>query len=329
MERRRSFDGRRKPREKVYLDRTAVRERLDAVGLTTEEASERMGFSAKYLDRVLKSGRSVSKRARQALQRVLGRDLSATDVRATLPEGLARRGFPREEVIALQFPRQEDIVQAEEKHERLPGFVKRNQLPSPLREYFRFGYGRLNERLRLRQPLTSEQRRTIRQLLAKARPLQLDAPLYRGVFLEQQRNEAIAEQDEALRRFMGYEPSGALPQFKHQFTKGQELSLLSPVSTSPNLPAPLRFARTLGPDYEAPPAHTGSVLFELHGAEGNPAVVTNELEQEVLLAPGRKLRVLHVEPKVVIPRGSEWVRRRRGMDKSETLLDEWVVGELE
>ena len=76
------------------------------------------------------------------------------------------------------------------------------------------------------------------------------------------------------------------------------------------------------------PGHSGSVMFELHGAEGKPALVTNAGEQEVLLAPGPRLKVLHVEPRVRVP----W----QGLNSKgvltagpDYLVDEWVVGEVE
>ena len=308
MERRRNFDGRRKPREKVYLDRIAVRERLDAVGLTPEEASERMGYSPKYLDRVLRGGKAVSKRARQALQRVLGRDVSATDVKATLPEGVARRGFQPKEILGLQFQKHHDQARADRQHKLVPGFVGRTQLPEALQDYFRAGYAGLNERLRHGQPLAESQQQILRELLAQTKPLQVGVPLYRGVILHNLRDQAIARLHS--------------PGFKHEFARGQTLIQLSPLSTSTHLHVPLRFANALGAGFS--PAHTGSVVFELHGSEGKPAVVTNSGEQEVLLAPGGKLRVLHVEPRVHVPGR----RALGGGELSDALVDEWVVAEV-
>ena len=312
VERRRSFDGRRTPREKVYLDRMAVRERLDAVGLTPEEASERMGFNPKYLDRVLRGGKAVSERARQALQRVLGRDLSATDVRATLPEGLARRGFPSEDVRRLQFPTFPARQRAAEDHKQLPGFVRKERLPSPLGEYFHLSYEGLNERLRKGEQLTEDDQKMLNQLLRWSRPLQVTVPLYRGVALKERRDAASKHK--------------APPEFKPEFSKDQRLTLLSPLSTSTNLHDPIHFAKAR-PLNQYPDVHAGSVMFEVHGTKGKYAVVTNEPEQEVLLAPGGNLRVLHVEPRVRLP--GRRIVSQPGDPLADFLIDEWVVGEVE
>ena len=313
-ERRRSFDGQRKSREKVYLDRIALRERLDAVGLTPEEASERMGYSPKYLERVLRGGKPVSERARKALRRVLGRDLSATDVRATLPEGPARRGF-REQLFEDAYSGKVPFLRVRQdaalKHGRLPDFQPVTSFGAYARSYFAAGYRDLNAALRHRKPLDRSQKAMLIQLMARKRPLSLDAPLYRGIHLDETGH--------------AYDiPADPSKSYAPKFHKGQDLTALEPLSTSTTMFHLPLFALTVPPEHRKEEQHRGSVAFEIHGAKGSPAIVSNEMEQEVLLAPGRTLRVLHSEPRVRIPSWYDYAGA-----STAHLVDEWVVAEVE
>ena len=308
MERRRSFDGQRKPREKVYLDRIALRERLDAVGLTPEEASERMGFNPTYLNRVLRGGWPVSRQARQALQRVLGRDVAATDVRATLPEGPARRGFKTLEILEGLEGKAPAPSRLQKEHRELPDFQDTLTLPDQAQGYFGAGYHDLNRALRLGHPMYDRQGRMLRGLLSSVRPLRYDQPLYRGILLTEKRG-------------------GDRPDYAPVFSRGQTLTALEPLSTSTTMFHLPFFARTepvaRREARETHPLHRGSVVFEIHDAAGQPAIVTNPSEQEVMLGPGRRLIVLHSEPRVRLPSWSY------DPERNPHLVDEWVVAEVQ
>ena len=151
-------------------------------------------------------------------------------------------------------------------HMKLPHFIPEDSHPS-LEVYVNAfeEYENLWSNLLLGRSLSAKERKIVTDLENLARPLEEDMRVFRG-----------------------------LTDVTEPFREGDIIDQKSFVSTSTSPFESFDFA--LGPD---------AVLFDIKVPKGTRGIITNQSEQEVILLPGHKMRLLSVEDKRELSRGPD------------------------
>ena len=151
----------------------------------------------------------------------------------------------------------EDAVTSREFRERAPGYVAPEALPGRAADYFGEDYGDINDAMHAgRRPPTERLRAVVDDMKSAMTPFAEDVTVWRG------------------------------RQSVKTHRRGDILTDDAFASTSTSWRTAARFA-----DYTG---EGGGTLYRLRAPRGTPAVVENDMEQEITFRPGQKWRVVDV-----------------------------------